>query len=161
MAYSEYSRDAAIAAFFTESGTTVTREYCDEFARQNFGGPVVPVPLQGVFSYTLTAGPGKIVQFRIQSSQLDMETMALAGRVHSAVVADCAFHGLVGRPKSDGSEEDAGVPLAVYSMNELPGRNFVYVRGCLADDLPRHHNNVKSLARCVCHCLECDCSQHG
>lgn len=36
------------------------------------------VPLQGVASYTVRAGPKKIVQFREQSNSLDEEMVALA-----------------------------------------------------------------------------------
>lgn len=138
-----YDLDRSIAAFFSSSGTSATREKCDEFARREFGGGVHPVPLQGMASYTVTAGPNKVVQFREQSNTLDEGTVALARAVHPEVVASCTFHGLIGGPEAKSSA------LAIYSMDNHPGNNYVYVRGSLAESLPLQLATVESLARFV------------
>jgi hypothetical protein len=49
-----YSLDNAINRFF-ESETTVIRQECDQFAVSPVGEPIIPVPIQGAFSYTVTA----------------------------------------------------------------------------------------------------------
>lgn len=140
----EYRLDGAIAAFFSSSETSATREQCDDFARREFGDPVQPVPLQGMASYTVRAGPDKVVQFREQSNSLDERTLALARAAHPDVVARCDFHGLIGGSPSGSTEGNA---LSVYSMANLPGRNYVHVRTSLAESLPLHLATVNSLAR--------------
>lgn len=142
-----YDLDRSIAAFFSRAGTSATREKCDEFARREFGGGVHPVPLQGMASYTVTAGPNKVVQFREQSNSLDEGTMALARAVHPEVVASCTFHGRIGGLPSD-PEAKPGA-LAIYSMDNHPGNNYVYMRGSLAESLPLQLATVESLARFV------------
>ncbi|KAK7414965.1 hypothetical protein QQZ08_012467 [Neonectria magnoliae] len=140
-----YDLDRSIAAFFSSSGTSATREKCDEFARREFGGGVHPVPLQGMASYTVTAGPNKVVQFREQSNTLDEGTVALARAVHPEVVASCTFHGLIGGLPSDPEAKSSA--LAIYSMDNHPGNNYVYVRGSLAESLPLQLATVESLVR--------------
>lgn len=54
--------DTSIAAFFSSSGTSTTREQCDEFARRAFWGVLRPLPFQGMASYTVAAGLDKVVQ---------------------------------------------------------------------------------------------------
>lgn len=139
-----YTLDNAIAEFFSRTGISVTRAECDEFARRKFGDPVCPVPLQGASSYTVRAGPGKIVQFREPDSALDEKTLALARKTHPDVVAGCEFHGLVG-----GSSEGAGEAkaLCVYSMDNLPGTSYIMVRAELAESLPLHLATVRNLAK--------------
>lgn len=134
----------AIAEFFSRTEIFVTRVECDEFAAHKFGDPVCPVPLQGASSYTVRAGPDKIVQFREPGSTLDEKTLALARETHPDVVACYEIHGFVG-----GSSEDAGEAkaLCVYSMNNLPGTNYIMVRAELAESLPLHLATVRSLAR--------------
>lgn len=131
--------DESIAAFFSE--TSATREQCDAFARR-FGEPV-PVQLQGVASYTVRAG-AKVVQFREEGNSLDEGMLALAGAVHPGVVAACEFHGRVG-----GSGEGEEEALSIYSMDELPGTNYIYVRHSLAERLPLQLATVRCLAKCV------------
>ncbi|KAK8036868.1 hypothetical protein PG994_015365 [Apiospora phragmitis] len=49
------------------------------------GGEAIPVPIQGMFSYTITAGladPKKLFQFRCEDSTLDMEMIGLATTAH-------------------------------------------------------------------------------
>ncbi|RMI95611.1 hypothetical protein CDV36_016389, partial [Fusarium kuroshium] len=139
-----YDLDRSIATFFSSSGTSATREKCDEFARREFGGEAHPVPLQGMASYTVTVGP-KVVQFREQSNSLDEGTVALARAVHPEVVAGCTFHGLIGGLPSD--PEAKASALAIYSMDNLPGSNYIYIRSSLAESLLLQLANIKSLAR--------------
>lgn len=51
-----------------------------ELASRKYGGQVRPVDLQGMSCYTVIGGPNdnKIIQFREQSSSLDMGILALA-----------------------------------------------------------------------------------
>lgn len=147
MSQANYDLDRSITAFFSSSRTSATREQCDEFARREFGGVVRPVPLQGMASYTVTAGPNKVVQFREQSNSLDEEMVALARAAHPDVVASCAFHGLVGGSPSE--PEAKATALSTYSMDNLPGNNYVYIRGSLAESLPLQLATVNSLARFV------------
>ncbi|KAK0617923.1 hypothetical protein B0T17DRAFT_618573 [Bombardia bombarda] len=118
MSQANYDLDRSITAFFSSSRTSATREQCDGFARREFGGVVCPVPLQGMASYTVTAGPNKVVQFREQSNSLD-EKMP----------------------------EAKATALATYSMDNLPGNNYVYIRSSLVESLPRQMATVNSLAR--------------
>lgn len=141
-----YDLDRSITTFFSSSGTSATREKCDEFARREFGGEVHPVPLQGMASYTVVAGP-KVVQFREQSNSLDEGTVALARAAHPEVVASCTFHGLIGGLPSD--PEAKASALAIYSMDNLPGNNYVFMRSCLAESLPLQLATVISLGRFV------------
>lgn len=139
-----YDLDRSIAAFFSSSGTIATRELCDEFARREFGEAVYPVPLQGMGSYTVKAGPDRIVQFREQSNSLDEEKLALARAAHPEIVATCTSHGLIGGLPSDPEAKSA---LAIYVMSNLPGTNYIYLRSSLADNLSLQLVTMKSLAR--------------
>lgn len=130
--------------FFSSSGTIATRELCDEFARREFGEAVYPVPLQGMGSYTVKAGPDRIVQFREQSNSLDEEKLALARAAHPEIVATCTSHGLIGGLPSDPEAKSA---LAIYVMSNLPGTNYIYLRSSLADNPPLQLVTMKSLAR--------------
>lgn len=147
MSHANYDLNKSIAAFFSSSGASATREQCDEFARREFGGEVRPVPLQGMASYTVTAGPNKVVQFREQSNSLNEGMIALARAAHPDVVASCTFHGLIGGSPSDPKEK--ANTLAIYSIGNLPGNNYIYIRGSLAESLPLQIATVKSLARFV------------
>jgi hypothetical protein len=66
--YVLYSPDGAIDKFFN-SNTTVTRQQCDEFAISRAGGVSSALQMQGVCSYTVTAGP-KLFQFRDENLPL-------------------------------------------------------------------------------------------
>lgn len=136
----------AIAEFFSSSRTSTTSARYYEFARRKFDEPAYPVPLQGANSYTVKAGPDKVVQFCEQTNALNEETLALARETHPDVVACYESHGLIG-----GSSEGAGdaKALCVYSMNNLPGTNYIMVRAELAESLPLHLATVRSLAKCL------------
>ncbi|KAI1169846.1 hypothetical protein F4777DRAFT_584509 [Nemania sp. FL0916] len=139
-----YDLNRSIAAFFSRAGTSATREQCDDFARSRFGGPIHPVPLQGMASYTVTAGTHKIVQFREQSNSLDEGTLTLARAAHPDVVASCTFHGLIGESPADPKAKENA--LAMYSMGKLQGNNYIYIRDSLAESFTLQRTTVKSLA---------------
>ncbi|KAK1768717.1 hypothetical protein QBC33DRAFT_577188 [Phialemonium atrogriseum] len=144
MRQANYDLDRSIAAFFSSSGTSATREQCDEFARRKWGGgPVHPVPLQGMASYTVRAGSNKVVQFREQSNSLNEGMVALARAAHPDVVASCTFHGLIGGSPSD--PQAKANALAIYSITNLLGNNYMYIRSSLAESLPLQQATVKSL----------------
>ena len=145
MSQANYNLDRSITAFFSSSQVSATREQCDEFARREFGGLVCPVSLKGMASYTVTAGPDKVVQFREQTNLLDERIVALARAAHPDVVASCTFHGLVSGSRS----EPEVTALGTYSMSKLPGTNYIFIRSSLAESLPLQLATVNSLARFV------------
>jgi hypothetical protein len=142
-----YSLDDTIKSFF-ETQPGVTRQQCDNLAISLVGGPVSPTPIQGAFSYTVIAGvqQAKIVQFRAQSSVLDMKTLSLARAIHGEIVVACAYHGDIGQPS----------PLSVYEMDRLPGTTYIEARcinGHSTEPSPetslQHSNTVEDFARYV------------
>lgn len=136
-----YTLDNAIDSFFSEAGASSSKMQCDEFARTRCGGEIRPVSLQGLNSYTVTAGPSgdKIIQFREESALLDMDMLALAKDIHKDVVASCSDLGWIGNLK--------GSQLAIYEMDRLPGENYITARSSLTYD--QRLNTVYSLARFV------------
>jgi hypothetical protein len=141
-----YSLDNAINRFF-ESESIVTRQECDEFAVSLVGEPVIPVPIQGAFSYTVTAGAEqiKIVQFRAQSSVLDKEALDLARKICGQFVAQCTYYGTIGQSS----------PLAVYVIHKLPRVTYIQAR-CInglsaepsTEAILRQSNTAADFARC-------------
>lgn len=93
-----YSLQDTINEFFA-SHASVTQQQCDDLAVSLVGGPVNPVPIQGSFSYTVTAGAqqSKIGQFRDANSDLDTDVLNLARQVYGQVVAAYTSHGEVGQ----------------------------------------------------------------
>ncbi|KAF5624007.1 kinase-like domain protein [Fusarium sp. NRRL 25303] len=136
-----YSLDAAIGSFF-EVNTEATRQQCDDFALHHAGGPLDPVPIQGTFSYTVTAGENKskIFQFRAQDSSFDTSMINLAKIVHPQFVASCQYHGTIGPIQ----------PLHIYEMDCLPGAAYIMARNVSIAQPPgsilRQCNTVKDLA---------------
>jgi hypothetical protein len=119
--YVVYALDDSIKTFFQDH-TDATRQDCDDRARSLVRPPVEPVPIQGEFSYTVTAGDSetrKIVQFRAGISDLDMTTMRLARTVHPQFVPDCSYHGTIA----------SSSPLSVYVMEEMTGITYIKARG--------------------------------
>lgn len=113
----EYSREAAIAEFFNQ--TCATRASCDSRALYLVGGKVVPVEVQGVCSYTVYAGPHLkyVVQFRLKSLKLDIETAALATEVYGSLSPTVRSNGELGSEGDDAGKE----PLLVYVMDRMQG----------------------------------------
>jgi len=109
---------------FFASQASVSRQQCDEVARSIAGDPIEPTVIQGSFSYTVTAGatPPRIVQFRAQSSLLDMEILALARDVHPDTVPAVTFYGTL----SDGGAK----PLHVYVMEKVSGIVYIEEKCC-------------------------------
>ncbi|KAM0424557.1 hypothetical protein ACHAPT_010273 [Fusarium lateritium] len=113
--YSEYSVDAEIAGFFAK--TSATRSACDVRAKELVGGTVVPVEVQGVCSYSAYAGPALefVVQFRLKSLELKIETATLARNVYRELAPEVSFEGQMG------DEIDGKEPLYVYLMTRVRG----------------------------------------
>lgn len=119
------------------SNKSVTREQCDEWVVSRTHEVVVPAENQGVFSYTVTAGP-TLFQFREQDSTLDIRTLTLAKEIHPEFVAEAKYHGTFG-------DVD---PLHIYEMDHLSGSVYP-LAGIPEDDISRRGNTVKDLARSI------------
>lgn len=134
-----YSADRAIGEFFNSS-TTATRLQCDGFAVSHAGGVATSLAMQGVCSYTVTAGPNKskIFQFRDEDSALNMDHITLAKATHPDFVASCKYHGTIGDLR----------PLHVYEMETLSGISQI-IAGIPRDDISRQKNNVIDFTKYV------------
>lgn len=128
--YPEYSLDIAITEFFSK--TSATREACDTKARDLVGGGIVPVTVQGNCSYSVYAGPEFefVVQFRLKSLMLKLETVTLARKIYGSLAPNTSFHGELG----DGGKE----PFCVYVMNRIQG--ISHLDFILASDVPGNSN---------------------
>lgn len=125
---------------FSQAGTT--RSQCDEFAERTFGGPIEPVSMQGVYSYTVVAANAAvIVQFRENSSPLDISLLETVRNAHPDFVASCRFHGTIG----------SSSPLRIYSMDKLQGDNYLNISLSMPDDSMDRLTTVRSLARFAHH----------
>lgn len=136
---SVYTLDGAIADFFDEFPET-TQQECDERAVELVGGPVHPVLIQGVFSYTVMAGPSqdKIVQFRNPANDLNMDIINLARDVHAELVPTCRADEAIGS-------------LSVYVMERLPGITYIMARfdqeGTTSEIFQQRQNTIQDFAR--------------
>ena len=137
--YVVYNLESAINDFFS-SNTTTTRKQCDDFAIARAGGVSTPLQMQGVCSYTVAAGPdkSKIFQFRDEDSTIDIGNISLAKAIHSEFVASCNYLGTLGDLRL----------LHIYEMETLPGSTHIMAR-IPPDDISRHGNTIKDLARYV------------
>ena len=135
--YVLYSPDGAIDEFFNSS-TTVTRQQCDEFAISRAGGDSTALQMQGVCSYTVTAGlnNSKLFQFRDENSIIDMGNISLAKAIHPEFVASCKYLGSMGDSR----------PVYIYEMERLPGTAHIMAR-IPPDDMSRQRNTIKDFAR--------------
>jgi hypothetical protein len=99
----------------------VTRQQCDDLAISLVGAPLKPSPIQGAFSYTIIAGASqsKVIQFRTQISDLDMDTLNLARAIHGEVVPAFTHHGKIGSHPS---------ALSVYIMDRCSGVAYIKAR---------------------------------
>jgi hypothetical protein len=113
-----YSVDQQIALFFEKAAAT--RSACDSFVREHLGGDVIPVAVQGVCSYTVYAGPNAelVVQFRLKSLQLRMETMNLARTIYGPFAPQVSFRGQIG-------EDIEREPLCIYVMSRIRGISYL------------------------------------
>lgn len=108
-----YSLDPAIQDFFLIH-TDASREECDEIADSLLQSTILPVPIQGCFSYTV-ANHAQLVQFRASVSPLDIAVLERAREIHGSLVPRTLSHGKIGRDK----------PLSVYIIDKLPGVTFM------------------------------------
>ncbi|KAL2433957.1 hypothetical protein ABEF95_013128 [Exophiala dermatitidis] len=125
-----YSLEADLIKFFQQ--TTATRSDCDAVAKELSGGDLYPVEIQGVCSYTVYAGRQfeYVVQFRLKSLQLRMETARLAKELYGSLAPDVTFKGVIG------TEEDGKEPLFVYLMTRVTG--ITYLHFLLMNGMPWH-----------------------
>ncbi|KXX83352.1 hypothetical protein MMYC01_200087 [Madurella mycetomatis] len=130
MSNQEYSVDQEIAYFFEK--TSATRSACNARAKELVGGNVTPVAVQGVCSYSVYAGPNDdfVVQFRLKSLELRMETVNLARDMYGSLTPQVSFKGQIGEDV-DGKE-----PLYVYVMSRVQG--ISHLDFILAHSLPEN-----------------------
>ncbi|KFZ11635.1 hypothetical protein V501_04639 [Pseudogymnoascus sp. VKM F-4519 (FW-2642)] len=110
-----YNVEDEIAAFFTK--TSVTRQACDDRAKDIAGGTVTPIKIQGFCSYSVYAGPNLeyVVQFRPKSLELKTENTMLAKQLYGTLAPEVSFVGQLG-------DDDAGKePLYIYLANRVRG----------------------------------------
>jgi len=139
-----YSVDSAISNFFA-SHTKATQQECNERATALIGTQVMPIAIQGAFSYTVVGGsPARLVQFRIPDSDFDVDLLHLARSIHGNVIASSTHHGYIGHPE----------PLSVYIIEKLPG--ITYMESCVAnganailspEEYQRQKNTIVDFAR--------------
>lgn len=113
-----YSLDGTIASFFDK--VSPNRQQCDDLASSLVRGPVVPVSIQGSFSYTVSTQRDKdqkIVQFRVSHSALDVDIIQLAQRIHGDIVPSTRYYGEIGNGPT--------APVKVYVIEKLPGVTFI------------------------------------
>lgn len=138
-----YNVEQEIANFFSTK-TRITRNSCDEFAKnliveKSTSGNTSTstdtstvrleiVPTQGVCSYTVYAGNNNsstldwVVQFRLKSLVLPMETMERAKRVYGGLVPEVSLRGEIGGVDGNGNGNDDGREnLVVYVMPRMRG----------------------------------------
>lgn len=139
-----YNVEQEIADFFSTK-TRVTRNSCDEFAKKlivekstntdtitdTSTAQLEIVPTQGVCSYTVYAGTSNsstldwVVQFRLKSLALPMETMERARRVYGGLVPEVSFRGEMGGDACNDGEgdgdDDGRENLVVYVMPRMRG----------------------------------------
>ncbi|KAI0402782.1 hypothetical protein F4802DRAFT_599741 [Xylaria palmicola] len=146
----EYAVDDEIAAFFSK--TSVRREACDVLAKELVGGDqVVPVVVQGVCSYTIYAGQdlGYVVQFRLMSLGLKVETAVLARQIFGTFAPDVSFRQKLGEDSTTAGQE----PLLVYVMTRIRGMSrldFILAYGFpenSPENKARRKNLVQDVAR--------------
>ncbi|KAI0418735.1 hypothetical protein F5X98DRAFT_108991 [Xylaria grammica] len=115
--YQEYSADTEIVRFFGQ--TSATRSECDASAKQLVGGNVVPVAVQGACSYTVYAGQNQefVVQFRLRSLTLNLETVTLARKIYGSLTPEVSFRGQLGAETGANGKE----PLHIYVVTRIPG----------------------------------------
>lgn len=140
-----YNVEQEIAHFFSTK-TRVSRNSCDEFAKKlflknntsestntntNTNTSTVRleiVPTQGVCSYTVYAGNSNstldwVVQFRLKSLALPLETMERARRVYGGLVPEVSFRGEIGDGNGNACNDgdDGRENLVVYVMPRMRG----------------------------------------
>lgn len=139
-----YNVEQEIANFFSTK-TRVTRNSCDEFAKKLIVEKSTDtntstststststvrleiVPTQGVCSYTVYAGNSStlnwVVQFRLKSLALPLETMERARRIYGGLVPEVSLRGEMGDDDGGGDigGGDGRENLVVYVMPRMRG----------------------------------------
>lgn len=146
----QYTVDDEIAIFFSK--TAVTRDKCDELAKDLVGGDqIIPVAVQGVCSYTVYAGQGfgYVVQFRLKSLGLKGDIGALARRIFGTLVPEVSFRQQLGEDSEAAGQE----PLLVYVMTRIRGMSrldFILAHGFpenSPENMARRKNLIQDVAR--------------
>ncbi|KAF2225286.1 hypothetical protein BDZ85DRAFT_91353 [Elsinoe ampelina] len=146
----EYNVDDEIATFFSK--TTVVRETCHALARElTASDRIEPVSIQGVCSYTLYAGDElqNVIQFRLKSLGLKLETSTLARQIYGDLVSDTKFIQQLG----EDSTTDGRQPLLVYNMTRIQGisrLDFILAKGFPENSLENklwRKNLIQDVAR--------------
>lgn len=135
MSDQNYDAEQDVATFFTK--TTVTRSACDLRATELVDGGLQLVPVQGVCSYTVYAGPEhcSVIQFRLKSLALPLKTMELAHQVYGKLAPEVVSEGQMGEDDDDGREA-----LVVYVMPRMQGMtrlDFILAYG-FPEDTPKN-----------------------
>lgn len=132
--------------------TSVHREACDGLAKELLGGgEVVPVAVQGVCSYTVYSGQelGYVVQFRLKSLELRIETANLARHIFGTFVPDVSLRQTLGGDSRTAGKE----PLLVYVMTRIRGMSrldFILAHGFpenSSENMARRKNLIQDVAR--------------
>jgi hypothetical protein len=97
-----------------------------------------PLKMQGVCSYTVTAGPSKskLFKFGDEDSTISMGKISVARAVHFEFVDSCMYLRTLGDPRF----------LHNYEMENLPGTARIMAR-ISPGDMSRQRNIIKDLAR--------------
>nr|POF04138.1 hypothetical protein CFP56_21893 [Quercus suber] len=121
-------RTREIASFFTKASTN--RSECDLRAADLVGGDVITVPNQGAYSYTVYAGAeaSTVVQCRLKSLALSLETVHLASCIYGSLVPEVHLKGQIGE------DEPGKEVLLIYVMPRMKG--ISWLDHVIAYDLP-------------------------
>lgn len=108
--------DDELAVFFSQ--TSVPQTECDTLAAQLLNTTnITPVPIQGTCSYTVFAGQEIVVQFRLKSLELSIETSDLARQIFGKWAPCVEFKQQLGE---DGVSSEKK-PVLVYVMSRVKG----------------------------------------
>jgi len=134
MSDQNYDVEQDVVTFFTK--TTVTRSACDLRATELVDGGLQLVPVQGACSYTVYAGSelDSVIQFRLKSLALPLETMELAHQVYGTLAPEVALEGQIGE------DDDDREALLVYVMPRMIGisrLDFILAYG-FPEDTPKN-----------------------
>lgn len=159
----EYDLHQEIAFFFSK--TSVQCETCDVVAKELVGGDqAVAVTVQGVCSYTVYAGQvlGYVVQFRLESLELKIETAALARQIYRSFAPDVSLKQQLGADLTIAGQE----PLLVYDMARMKGisrLDFILAHGFpenSSENMARRKNLVQDVARSTLDCSSLSCQSN-
>ncbi|RAL06174.1 uncharacterized protein BO80DRAFT_420477 [Aspergillus ibericus CBS 121593] len=108
-----------IDTFFTP--TTASISDCHRIAETHLGSAIIPVDTQGTCSYTVRAenNDAYIVQFRLASSQLDVQKMDLARTIYKDLVPSITHKGQIG------NTTETKQPLHIYLMTRIKGISYL------------------------------------